>query len=46
MRAKQILADDAMFLKASLHGVKKKAGGVGGSPPPPHLHTRRLYHGF
>ena len=35
MRAKQILADDAMFLKASLHGVKKKAGGVGGSPPPP-----------
>ena len=41
------LAGDAMFLKESLHGVKKNGGVWGGrSPPPPQLHTRRLYHGF
>ena len=40
-----ILVNGAMFLKASLHGVKRKQGG-GGWSQPPHLHTRRLYHGF
>ena len=29
-----ILVDGAMFLKASLHGLKKR-GGVGAAPPPP-----------
>ena len=32
------LVDDAMFLKESLHGVKRKPGGDGGgatAPPPP-----------
>ena len=41
------LADDAMFWKESLHGVKKQARGLGGAapPPPPHppfAHTTSL----
>ena len=28
------LVDDAMFLKESLHGVKRKAGVGGGAAPP------------
>ena len=39
-------AIDAMFLKESLHGVKKKRGVGGGGAAPPHLHARRLYHTF
>ena len=33
-----ILVDGAIFLKASLHGVKKSAG-VGGAQPPPFANT-------
>ena len=33
------LADDAMFLKESLHGAKKSVGGV---QPPPFAHTTSL----
>ena len=29
------LVDDAMFLKESLHGVKRKRGGLGGGAAPP-----------
>ena len=40
------LVDDAMFLKESLHGVKRKPGGDGGGatapPPPPFAHTTSL----
>ena len=40
------LVDDAMFLKESLHGVKRKRGVGGGAqpaaPPPPFAHTTSL----
>ena len=38
-----ILVDGAIFLKASLHGVKKSGGGLGGRSPPICKHR---YHGF
>ena len=38
-------ANGAMFLKASLHGVERKRGGLGGRSPP-HLQTQPLCHGF
>ena len=34
-----ILVDGATFLNTSLHGVKKKSGGVGGAQPPPFANT-------
>ena len=40
------LVDGAMFLKASLHGGKRKRGSWGGGAQPPHLQTRHLYHAF
>jgi len=36
------LVHGAMFLKASLHGLKRKQGGWGRAQPP-HLQTQRLY---
>ena len=40
-----VLVDGAMFLQASLHGLKRNAGGVGGGGrSPPHLQTQRFYH--
>ena len=37
------LVHGAMFLKASLHGLKKKRGGVGGgAAPPPFANTTSL----
>ena len=32
----------AMFLKASLHGLKKTGGGVGGGAAPPFANTTSL----
>ena len=36
------LADIAMFLKASLHGVNRKRGVGGGAAPPPFANTTSL----
>ena len=42
-----VLLDGAMFLKASLHCLKRQRGGLGGggSAAPPHFQTQRLAHG-
>ena len=37
-----VLVHGAMFLKASLHGLKRKAGGLGGAQPPPLADTTFL----
>ena len=42
-----VLLDGAMFLKTSLHCLKKQRGGLGGGggAAAPHFQTQRLAHG-